>query len=354
MQIMLLEGDGIGPEIMRSAKRILSVLSENFNIKIEGVPYNIGVRTVNKGEWNLDMIIDEAKQYKAILKAPMGDLALIGESGTEMALDIILGLRFHFDLFANVRPVRLLPGVSSILKGYDEGRRVEYTLIRENSEGLYSSHFGGLVLRDEIAIDNQIISREGSRRISQYAFELARRSNGSPLDSKKSVTCVDKSNALKSFAFFRKVFREVAGEFPDVEPRYMYGDAMAQYMLFHPQNLNVIVTENMIGDILSDLGAATVGGLGFAYSANLSREKGMFEPFHGSAVDIAGKGIANPIAMILSTTMAIDWLGCGNYGELVEKALFSAMKKGIKTPDMGGSTGTEKFTDVILEELISK
>ena len=187
----------------------------------------------------------------------MGDLALIGESGKEMALDIILGLRFHFDLFANVRPVRLLPGVSSILKGCDEDRRVEYTLIRENSEGLYSSHFGGLVFRDEIAIDNQIISREGSRRISQYAFELARRSNGSPLDSKKSVTCVDKSNVLKSFAFFRKVFREVAGEFPDVEPRYMYGDAMAQYMLFHPQNLSVIVTENMIGDILSDLGAAT-------------------------------------------------------------------------------------------------
>ena len=354
MQIMLMEGDGIGPEIMESARKILSALNDNFSLNLDPVKYEIGAKTVASGNWNLESIIDESKQYRAILKAPMGDPALVGESGTEVALDVILGLRFHFDLFANVRPVRLIPGVSSVLKGYDENKTIDYTLVRENSEGLYSSHFGGLVLRDRIAIDNQIISREGTERVSKFAYELARKSKGAPSDGKRRVTCVDKANVLKTFAFFRKVLTEVSVGYTDVETQYMYGDAMAQYMLLHPDRLNVIVTENMFGDILSDLGAATVGGLGFAYSANLSMEKGMFEPVHGSAVDIAGKGIANPTAMILSTTMMIEWLGHGSYRELVEKSLFSVIKRGIRTPDMGGTSSTAKFTEAILKELLSK
>ena len=353
MQIMLMEGDGIGPEIMETARRILSVLNENFNLNIEPVKYGIGARSVASGDWNLDRVIDESKQYKGILKAPMGDPALVGDSGTEVALDIILGLRFHFDLFANVRPVKLIPGVGSVLKGFDGQKSIDYTLVRENSEGLYSSHFGGLILRDSIAIDNQIISREGTERVSKFAYELARKSKGAPSDGKKRVTCVDKANVLKTFAFFRKVLTEVSKDFNDVETQYMYGDAMAQYMLLHPDRLNVIATENMFGDILSDLGAATVGGLGFAYSANLSTEKGMFEPVHGSAVDIAGKGIANPTAMILSTTMMLEWLGYGNYRELVEKSLFSVINSGIQTPDMGGNSSTAKFTEAILGELRS-
>ncbi len=354
MQVMLMEGDGIGPEIMKSAEKILATLNENFNLKIEPVRFNIGAKTVESGEWDLDKITNEFAKFKAILKAPMGHPALVGKYGTEKALDIILGLRFNFDLYANVRPVKLLPGISSVLKGYDNGKTIDYTLIRENSEGLYSSHFGGLVLRDEIALDNQVISRKGTERISKVAFKMAEQSNGSPKDKKKRVTCVDKSNVLKSFAFFRKIFNETAKNNPGIETQYMYGDAMAQYMLFHPDLLNVIVTENMFGDILSDLGAATVGGLGLAYSANLSEERGMFEPVHGSAVDIAGKGIANPTAMILSAVMMIEWLGYGNYGTLLENSLFSVIKKGIKTPDIGGTSGTEMFTDAIIESLLSK
>lgn len=256
------------------------------------------------------------------------------------------------DLFANVRPVRLLPGISSVLKGFETKKSINYTIVRENSEGLYSSHFGGLVLRDQVAIDNQIITREGTQRIAKIAFELARKSNGSPEDGNKVVTCVDKSNVLKSFAFFRKVFKEIATNYPDVGTQYMYGDAMAQYMLLHPQNLNIMVTENMFGDILSDLGAATVGGLGLAYSANLSEKKGMFEPVHGSAVDIAGKGIANPMAMILSMVMMTEWLGYNRYGEMVERALFSVINKGGKTTDLGGKLGTEGFTNKVIDELI--
>lgn len=351
MDIMMLQGDGIGPEIMESSSKILTVLKENFGLKIEPVPYDIGARSVAAGRWDLPKILDEASKYRAILKAPMGDPSIVEESGTETALSVILGLRFSLDLFANVRPVRLLPGISSVLKGYDGPDRIDYTIIRENSEGLYSSHFGGLVLRDDIAVDNQIITRHGTERISKFAFEMSEKSTGVPGDGSKLVTCVDKANVLKSFAFFRKVFRQVAERYPSIGTQYMYADAMAQYMLFHPDRLNVIVTENMFGDVLSDLAAATVGGLGFAYSANLSYEKGMFEPVHGSAVDIAGKGIANPFAMIMSTLMMVDWLGEGKTAKVAENALFAAISKGAKTPDMGGNLKTEAFTAEILKEL---
>lgn len=352
MDIMMLKGDGIGPEIMESSSRIVGVLNENFGLKMNLVPYDIGANSVASGKWTLQKIIDEAEKYKAILKAPMGDPNIVDESGTETALSVILGLRFSLDLFANVRPVRLLPGINSVLRGFDGKEKIDYTIIRENSEGLYSSHFGGLVLRDEVAVDNQIITRHGTERISKLALDMARKSSGAPVDGKRNVTCVDKANVLKSFAFFRRIFKEVAKGYPDVETHFMYADAMTQYMLFHPQNLNLIVTENMFGDVLSDLAAATVGGLGFAYSANLSYDRGMFEPVHGSAVDIAGKGIANPIAMILSTTMMIEWLGEGKAKEITEKAMFTAISKGARTPDMGGALSTGKFTDAVLNELV--
>ena len=348
----MLQGDGIGPEIMQSSSRILNVLKENFNLKVDLIPYDIGARTVASGKWTLQKIIEEAEKYKAILKAPMGDPNIVEESGTETALSVILGLRFSLDLFANVRPVRLIPGVNSVLKGFDGEKEIDYTIIRENSEGLYSSHFGGLVLRDEVAVDNQIITRHGTERISKMALDMAKESKGAPSDGRKNVTCVDKANVLKSFAFFRRIFKEVAKNYPEIDTHYMYADAMTQYMLFHPENLNVIVTENMFGDVLSDLAAATVGGLGFAYSGNLSYQKGMFEPVHGSAVDIAGKGIANPIAMILSTLMGIEWIGEKKIKDITEKALFTAVSKGARTPDMGGNLTTDKFTDAVLNELI--
>ena len=168
---------------------------------------------------------------------------------------------------------------------------------------MYSSHFGGIRLRDEVAIDVQTITRKGTERIAKVAYEFARKTNGRPKDGKKVVTVVDKSNVLKSFAFFREVVKEVAKNYPDIETEYLYVDATAQEMVLRPNRFNVIVTENMFGDILSDLATATVGGLGVAYSANISDNQGMFEPVHGTAPDIAGKDIANPIAMLLSTCL---------------------------------------------------
>ncbi len=354
MEIMVLQGDGIGPDIMDSALAILKVLNERFSVKAEPVPYDIGARTVASGKWNLDRILDEARKYRSILKAPMGDPGIRNKDGTEYGLDIILGLRFNLDLYANVRPVKLLPGVKSPLSGYRNPGSIDYTILRENSEGLYSSHFGGMLLRDEMAIDNQIITRKGTERISRFAFRMAGESDGNPIRKEKIVTCVDKANVLKSFAFFRRIFSEISSEFNDVKSNYMYADAMAQQMIMHPENLNVIVTENMFGDILSDLGAATVGGLGFAYSANLSDTVGMFEPVHGSAVDIAGKGIANPTAMIMSLSMMLQWIGYRKESLLVEKSLFEATGSGFATADMGGSLGTKDFTERIIDRLLKK
>ncbi|MEM0156192.1 MAG: isocitrate/isopropylmalate family dehydrogenase [Thermoplasmataceae archaeon] len=351
MEIMVLQGDGIGPEIMSSSIKILKVLRENYGLNLNVISYDIGAETVKSGKWTLEKILEEAEKFKAILKAPMGDPRIRNRDGTEAGLDVILGLRFNLGLFANIRPIRLLPGVSSALRGVDTSGSINYTIVRENSEGLYSSHFGGLVLKEGVAVDNQIITRNGTERITRFAFDVALKSSGKPSDRKKEVICVDKSNVLKSFAFFRAIFKEVAKEFQSVETRYMYADAMAQYMILHPGDLNVVVTENMFGDILSDLGAATVGGLGFASSANLSNEKGMFEPVHGSAVDIAGKGIANPTAMILSTLMMIEWLGYKKVSDIVERSLFRLISEGSRTPDMAGSLSTAAFIDRLLKEM---
>ncbi|MEM3907364.1 MAG: isocitrate/isopropylmalate dehydrogenase family protein [Nitrososphaerota archaeon] len=351
MEVMVLEGDGIGPEIVKSATEIISVLKDNYGLNIYPEIYDIGSRTVRDGKWTLEKVVNEAKRFNAILKAPMGDPSIRNDSGTEVALDIILGLRFELDLFANIRPVKLLPGVKSVLKGYDKEGSIDYTILRENSEGLYASHFGGLILHDEIATDEQIITRMGSERIFRYAFKLAEKSSGNPREGKKVVTCVDKSNVLKSFAFFRKIFVEVSKNYQDIDTEFMYADAMAQYILFHPDKLNIIVTENMLGDILSDLGAATVGGLGLAYSANVSEERGMFEPVHGSAVDIAGKGIANPTAMIMSLSSMLEWLGFEKEAKKVENSLRDALRAGVKTPDMGGDYKTSQFTKEVIDNL---
>ena len=351
MDVMVLNGDGIGPEIMNAAIKIINKLHENFGLNINPVEYDIGAVTLDNGKWDLDHILDEARKYKAILKAPMGDPKLRNTGGTEKALDVILSLRFDLDLYANVRPVRLLPGVESPLKSYNNPDSINYTIIRENSEGLYSSHFGGLVLRDELAIDNQTITRKGTERISRFAFELAKKTKGSPKDGKKSVVCVDKSNVLRSFAFFRKIFSEVSSRYNEIVAKYMYADAMAQHMIIRPDELNVIVTENMFGDVLSDLGAATVGGLGFAYSGNISDNMGMFEPVHGSAPDIAGRNIANPTAMIMSTSMMLDWLGFGKFSKIIEDSLFNAIRSGVRTPDMGGNATTSYFTESILKNM---
>ncbi|MFP6765153.1 MAG: isocitrate/isopropylmalate family dehydrogenase, partial [Planctomycetaceae bacterium] len=222
---------------------------------------------------------------------------------------------------------------------------------------LFASYGGGTILNDQLATDTQVITRSGTERISHFAFELSHRRNGRPLDGKRLVTCVDKANIFKSFAFFRKVFDEVAVNYPDIIAEHQYVDAASMLMLQRPEAYDVAVMENQFGDILSDLAAGFVGGLGMAPSGELGEKSGLFQPSHGSAPDITGQGLANPLAMILSAGMMFDWLGdrhgdesAVQAGTAIESAVTEMLSGGgPMTKDIGGSSSTGEVADAVLE-----
>ena len=182
-------------------------------------------------------------------------------------------------------------------------------IIRENLEGLFASYGGGCLVNDEVATDTLVVTRKGVDRVAEFAFQLSERRNGRPSDGRKLVTCVDKANVFRSYAFFRKVFEEVATRHPSIGHEAVYVDAMSLYMVLNPAAYDVVVTENQFGDILSDLGAALVGGLGLAPSAEVGDRHALFQPSHGTAPQLAGRDLANPLATMLSGAMMLDWLG---------------------------------------------
>jgi len=238
---------------------------------------------------------------------------------------------------------------------------IDYVIVRENTEGLYASRGGGVRVGNRVATDSMVITRAGTERIARYAFRLAQRRQGSSADGRRRVTCVDKANVLASMAFFRQVFDEVAREFPEIEADHVYVDAMALYMVQRPSRFDVIVAENMLGDILSDLGAGTVGGMGLAPSADVGDTHGLFQPSHGTAPDIAGKGIANPIAQILSAAMMLDWLGDRRedaQARVAARAIEAAVSPTLADPrhhpaDLGGQASTAAVGNAIASALPS-
>jgi 3-isopropylmalate dehydrogenase len=252
----------------------------------------------------------------------------------------------------------LYPGVPGRLR-LPEGARIDYVILRENTEGLYASRGAGVRVGGHVATDTLVVTRAGTARICRQAFEVARRRSGAPLDGRRRVTCVDKSNVLKSFAFFREVFDEVATDYPEIETDHVYVDAMGAYLVQSPMRFDVVVTENMFGDILSDLAAATAGGLGMAPSADLGEHAGLFQPSHGTAPDIAGKGIANPLATILSAGLMLDWLARRHGDEAaataarrVESAVATVLSAGgVLTPDLGGTASTLAVGDAVAAAL---
>ena len=266
--------------------------------------------------------------------------------------------RQDLDLYANIRPVKLYPGVESPLKKAQE-KGIDYVIFRENTEGLYTFGRGGFRIGREAAVNPLIISRKGTERIVRAAFRAAQRREGAPEDGVKRVTCVDKSNVVEAYAFFQDIFNEVAREFPDIQNEHYYTDAMTVLMVQKPWHFDVVVTENMFGDILSDLGAGTIGSLGLAPSAEVGDRHGLFQSIHGSAPDIAGKGIVNPIAAILSGAMMLDWLGTKNSdskaaeaGRLIERAVEAVLVEAqTRTPDLGGTNTTAEVGDAIIREL---
>lgn len=266
----------------------------------------------------------QAGTFAAILKGPVGLPSVRLPDGTEAGL---LGgvLRNGLDAYANVRPVRLLPGVASPLKRAPG--EIDYVIVRENTEGLYASRGRG-VANHWAASDVLFMTRPGVERVVRYAFELARRRGGAPLDRVHRVTCVDKSNVLRSFAFFRDIFTEIAREYPDIEADYLYADATAQAMVLDPRRFDVLVMENLLGDILSDLGGGTVGGIGSCPSGNIGDRLAYFEPVHGSAPTIAGKDLANPLSQILSAAMLLRHIGEGTAAGRLEGAVWRALESG--------------------------
>jgi 3-isopropylmalate dehydrogenase len=264
-------------------------------------------------------------------------------------------LRKALDLYAAIRPIKLYPGVPSVLK--EVGPGIDFIVLRENTEGLFASFGGGSVAHDQAVSDTMLITRKGTERIVEFAFHLAKRRKGRPLDGKHMVTCVDKANVFRSLAFFRKIFFEVANRHSDVAAEACYVDAMSLYMVQAPWSYDVLVMENMFGDILSDLGAGLVGGLGLGPSAEIGDRYALFQPSHGSAPQIAGLNMANPLATILSAAMMLDWLGERNgdanvilAARRIESAVVEILRAGkVLTPDLGGDATTEQLGDAILK-----
>ena len=344
-EIAVVHGDGIGPEICAVSVKVLEAALGADLLRF--AEYPAGAEHFLKTGESLPPTTEQAcAAADAILHGAAGIPGVVHPDGTEVGVDFSLRTRFGLDLYANIRPIHLYEGVKSALVGQHAGS-IDYVIVRENSEGLYAARGAGSLLRDEVAVDTLVQTRTGIERIVRKAFALARASDGAPEDGVRRVTCCDKANVLRSYAFFRSVFDEVAQDYPDIETEYAIIDAMSMYLVLRPSHYNVIVTENMFGDILSDLAAATVGGLGMAPSAEVGTANGLFQPSHGSAPDIAGKGIANPYGMVLSAAAMLDWLAdvhadprLSDAAARIRQVSVAALAAGYLTSDLGGSAST--------------
>ena len=350
-RIAVLPGDGIGPEIMQASLAVLrAVESPDLSFEFTEQPFGAG-HFRSTGEMLPPRVVEECKRADAIFLAAIGLPEVRLPDGTEVQPQIIVGLRKELDLYAAIRPIKLYPGVKSVLA--DVGKGIDFVILRENTEGLFASFNGGGSIKNEVATDTMVITRKGTERIARYAFHLAARRNGRPLDGKKLVTCVDKANVFRSLAFFRQVFDDVAAQHPEIDHDHALVDAMTLYLVQNPSAFDVLVMENMFGDILSDLAAGLVGGLGLGPSAEIGDEHAMFQPSHGSAPQLAGKNAANPIATILSGAMMLDWFGDKHGDEAaldaarrIESAVVRVLReRKTVTPDLGGSAGTSQVAE---------
>lgn len=361
-KIALLPGDGVGPEVTREAERVLKAAEDvtaGFSLDME--PYDVGCAQFEKSG---TAISEEAyracEQADAIFMGAMGqnspDRMTLDANGTEVSGHVMFKLRFGLDLFAGVRPIKLYPGVPSALAGHD---KIDFVVLRESCEGLFASYGGGIYCRDYVATDTQVITRMGTEKVSEAAFGLAASRNGRVRDGRRMVTLADKGNVFRSMAFMRKVFAEVARKYEDsVQSQNLMIDALALLLVQHPEDFDVILFENMHGDIMSDMAAAFVGGMGMAPSGDIGLEHGMFQPAHGTAPTIVGKGIVNPTAAILSGKMMLDWLGDRSQDEtlkkgaqIIEQAVYDTFLKGVRTRDVGGAASTREFTDEVITQI---
>ena len=356
--IATIEGDGIGPEVCQAAVKVLQAATSSGQLDIQDYPGG-AEHYRRSGKVLDDETFAACKAADAILHGAAGLPGVTYPDGTEVGNGLHLDLRFKLDLYANVRPIKLYQPDFSPLKNLKPGA-IDYVIIRENTEGLYASRGGGVLLRDEVATDTIVMTRKGVERIARFAFELSRSRSGAPKDGKRRVTVCDKANILRSYAFFRHVCHEVGQHFQDVEMDYAYVDAITVHMVKRPDFYDVIVAENMFGDIISDLGAATVGGMGIAPSAEIGDHHALFQGAHGSAPDIAGQNLASPLATILSGAFMLRWLGTRHQdvsmteaADRIEQAVEVVLGEGEVIPgDLGGSASCTAVTDAICAKLV--
>jgi 3-isopropylmalate dehydrogenase len=337
-RIAVLAGDGIGVDVTKEALEVLAAVTGRFGLPIEPVSFPWSAdHYLKTGETLPEGALDDLERdFSAIFVGAYGDPRV---PDMRHAADILLGIRFGLDLFINFRPVKLYDRRLCPLAGKGPAE-VDFVIFRENTEGAYVG-VGGNVKRgteDEIAIQEEVYTRRGVERILRAAFDYAEASG------RRRVCMADKSNILRfGHDLWQRCFSDVKAEYPDVEATHMYVDAMAMQMVRRPEQFDVIVTTNMFGDILTDLGAGLQGGLGVAASANLHPGRvSMFEPVHGSAPKYAGTGKANPVAAVLSMALMLEYLGHREAARVVEDAVRTAISDGQTTPDMGGSKSTSE------------
>ncbi len=339
-RIAVIPGDGIGPEVIPQALKVIEASGADVEM--------------SEFDWSADRYLRDGTTVPANGFAMLGrdfDAILAGAFGDPRvktnihAKEILLGMRFKMDLYANVRPVRLLDAGLCPLKGV-EPTDVDFVVIRENTEGVYTDA-GGVFKQgtpDEIAIQEDINTRKGVERIIRYAFDYCEQHAKLDGSRRRRVLMCDKSNAMThAGGLWQRVFKEVSGEFPQIETQHMYVDALCMQMVRDPRPFDVIVTNNMFGDIITDLAAGLQGGLGMAASGNIHPgQTSMFEPVHGSAPPIAGKNIANPFGAILTAAMMLAHLGFTRESEKIEVAVLEAVRQKKNTHDIGGALGTRE------------
>lgn len=349
LNIASIPGDGVGREVVPEAERVLKAVSElhgGIQFEFTSFPWSCEYY-LEHGAMMPEDGLDQIKDFDSIFLGAVGNQHLVPDHVSLWGL--LIKIRREFEQVINVRPAKLLKGVTSPLTNPKD---FDLLVVRENSEGEYSS-IGGRIYNDadELAIQNAVFSRRGTERAMRHAFELAKSRRG-------HVTSATKSNGIVfSMPFWDDVFKEISKDYPSVKTDSQHIDALAAFFVTQPERFDVIVASNLFGDILTDIGAAIMGSIGIAPAANINingKYPSMFEPVHGSAPDIIGKGIANPIGQIWTAKMLLDHHGETELGDLLLDAIEEVTSKGIITPDIGGSHSTTEVTNHIIETLQQK
>ena len=356
-RIAAFPGDGIGIDVTVAAKQVLKraeTMVGGFSCQYEDLPAGAFCYR-DTGTALPRESVDAAAKSDAILLGACGWPEIRYPDGTEIRPQV--ELRFIFDLYAGVRPIKLYPGVPGALAN-PQRKPIDFIIIRESTEGLFASR--GTGRSTEVACETMVITRKTTERLMRFGFDLARRRKAAGHAGK--LTCVDKSNIFSAMAFFRSIYDRIGLDYKDIQKDYCLVDAMALNIVRKPWDYDVTVMENMFGDILSDLGAGIVGGMGMAPSGDIGDANAVFQPSHGTAPDIAGKGIANPVAAILSGAMMLDWLadrrgapGPRKAAALIERAVERYLAKGERLPtDLGGPAGTSEVVERVIAAMEAK